>query len=58
MNHHRHPTRLCQSIWEAPSAAGPGLHGWRFQGTSDSCATYMLDVYRGTDGWHVHDIYT
>lgn len=34
-----------------------GLYGWRFQGTDDGGTSYVFDVYKGVDGWHVHRCY-
>lgn len=53
------PTRLRESVWSADSDEhGPGLYGWRFQASDDAGATFVFDVYRGREDWHVHRIYT
>lgn len=51
-----HPTRLREPIWRALEAVG-GLYGWRFQASSDQNETYVFDVFRASDGWHVHRAY-
>lgn len=52
------PTRLRHSSWSvAPGEAHHGLYGWRFQGTDDAGVTFVFDVYKGADGWHVHKTY-
>ncbi|MFH8251501.1 hypothetical protein ACH3VR_14105 [Microbacterium sp. B2969] len=51
------PTRLRDSIWRAGSSGGGGLYGWRFQGTDEAGESYVFDVYRGEDDWHVHHAY-
>lgn len=48
------PTRLRDSVWAAPFEANRGLYGWRFQATDDSGQSFVFDVFRGADGWHVH----
>lgn len=48
-----HPTRLREPIWVALEAVGQ-LYGWRFQATDDSGASYVFNVFRASDGWHVH----
>lgn len=52
------PTRLRESIWASPGRSPGGLYGWRFQGTDDAGASFVFDVYRRADGWHVHHIYS
>ncbi|WP_243076411.1 hypothetical protein [Microbacterium sp. SS28] len=51
------PTRLRDSIWSAESSGGRGLYGWRFQGTDEEGESFVFDVYRGEDDWHVHHAY-
>lgn len=49
------PTRLRHSTWSVPlDGAHQGLYGWRFQGTDNDGVTFVFDVYKGEDGWHVH----
>lgn len=52
------PTRLRETIWHAATPTPAGLYGWRFQGTNAAGATFMFDVFREADGWHVHDVYS
>ncbi|MAO81914.1 MAG: hypothetical protein CMH82_14895 [Nocardioides sp.] len=51
------PTRLRDSIWTTPDRPRHGLYGWRFQATDEAGETFMFDVYRDEDGWHVHHMY-
>lgn len=51
------PTRLRHSIWDGREGLG-ALYGWRFQATDESGATFVFDVYRERDGWHVHRAYS
>lgn len=51
------PTRLRESIWSAPLEAHSGLYGWRFQATDRSGASFVFDVFRSEDDWHVHRMY-
>ncbi len=52
------PTRLRHSTWSVePGEHHHGLYGWRFQGTNDTGDSYIFDVYKGEDGWHVHRCY-
>ena len=51
------PTRLRESIWSSPGQTSRGLYGWRFQGTDDAGNSFVFDVYRAEDGWHVHHAY-
>lgn len=52
------PTRLRHSTWSVPlDGAHRGLYGWRFQGTDDAGMTFVFDIYKGEDGWHVHRAY-
>lgn len=51
------PTRLRHSVWSAPLEPHTGLYGWRFQGTDDAGTSLVFDVYKSTDGWHVHRAY-
>jgi hypothetical protein len=50
------PTRLRYSIGDNLEQTR-ALYGWRFQATDESGATYVFDVYRQQDGWHVHRTY-
>ncbi len=34
-----------------------GLYGWRFQGTDESGRSFVFDVVKAEDGWHVHRAY-
>jgi len=51
------PTRLRESVWSVPADDGRGLYGWRFQATDPAGESFVFDVYRGEDGWHVHRSY-
>lgn len=51
------PTRLRYSVWSAPLETHHGLYGWRFQGTNDDDVSFVFDVHKGEDGWHVHKSY-
>ncbi|MFJ2543028.1 hypothetical protein [Microbacterium sp. NPDC087589] len=51
------PTRLRDSIWSAPSGGHRGLYDWRFQGTDEDGTTFIFDVFKSVDGWHVHRTY-
>lgn len=51
-----HPTRLRGPIWAALEAVGR-LYGWRFQATDDRGLTLVFDVFKASDGWHVHRAY-
>jgi hypothetical protein len=51
------PTRLRESVWSVPLEAGGGMYGWRFQATDQAGASFVFDVYRGADQWHVHRAY-
>lgn len=52
------PTRLRESIWATPISRSPGLYGWRFQATDDAGATFVFDLFKAGDGWHVHHAYS
>jgi hypothetical protein len=51
------PTRIRESIWTAPLEAHMPLYGWRFQITNEQQVSWMVDVCKGGDGWHVHRQY-
>lgn len=51
-----HPTRLREPVWRALEEVG-GLYGWRFQATDDRRETCVFDVFRASNGWHVHRAY-
>ncbi|QNA92702.1 hypothetical protein G4G29_10520 [Microbacterium sp. Se63.02b] len=52
------PTRLRHSSWTLPlDEPHHGLYGWRFQGTDEAGISFVFDVYKGEDGWHVHRTY-
>lgn len=51
------PTRIRHSIWTAPMEPHTGLYGWRFQGTDESGRSFVFDVVKAEDGWHVHRAY-
>jgi hypothetical protein len=64
------PTRLRESVWSAPlqggrglygwrfqATGGRGLYGWRFQATDDAGTSFVFDVFRAEDDWHVHRAY-
>lgn len=52
------PTRLRHSSWTVPlDEPHHGLYGWRFQGTDEDGRSFVFDVYKGKDGWHVHRCY-
>ncbi|GAA1468906.1 hypothetical protein [Microbacterium thalassium] len=50
------PTRLRGSIWEASVGSG-GLYGWRFQATDAEGESFVFDVYKTEEDWHVHRAY-
>ncbi|NLP85445.1 hypothetical protein HF576_16480 [Microbacterium sp. CFH 90308] len=52
------PTRLRESVWSASAGSPRGLYGWRFQATNPEGDSYVFDVYRTQDDWHVHRAYT
>lgn len=52
------PTRLSDSVWAVPlESVRRGLYGWRFQATDGAGESFVFDVYRAEDGWHVHRAY-
>jgi len=51
------PTRLRDSIWSASLSERRGLYGWRFQATDEAGESFVFDVYKGEDDWHVHRAY-
>jgi len=51
------PTRLRDSIWSASLSEHRGLYGWRFQATDEVGESFVFDVYKGEDDWHVHRAY-
>ena len=51
------PTRISDPVWAMPLSGERHMFGWRFQGTDDSGASLVFDVYRAEDGWHVHHAY-
>ncbi|TXK14800.1 hypothetical protein [Microbacterium wangchenii] len=51
------PTRLRDSVWTASLDGHLGLCGWRFQATDLAGESFVFDVYRGEQGWHVHRAY-
>ncbi len=51
------PTRIRESIWTAPLEPHHGLYGWRFQGANDAGDSFVFDVYKAEEGWHVHRSY-
>ncbi|MCR2784533.1 MULTISPECIES: hypothetical protein [unclassified Microbacterium] len=52
------PTRLRESVWSAPLEEIRGLYGWRFQATDPAGESWVFDVYRAEDHWHVHRAYS
>lgn len=52
------PTRLRESIWSLETAGRGSLYGWRFQATNGDGESFVFDVFRGGDGWHVHRAYS
>lgn len=52
-----HPTRLREPIWATLEAVGR-LYGWRFQATDTGGLSLVFDVFKTSDGWHVHRAYT
>lgn len=52
------PTRIRHSLWSAQLESPSPLYGWRFQGTDDAGDSYVFDVFKGEDGWHVHHTYS
>lgn len=52
------PTRLRHASWSVPlEGAHRGLYGWRFQGADSDGVTFLFDVYKGEEGWHVQRTY-
>jgi hypothetical protein len=51
------PTRLRESVWSVPLESRSGTYGWRFQATNEGGSTFVFDIYRGEDHWHVHRAY-
>lgn len=51
------PTRLRDSIWDAAAGARGRLYGWRFQASDEAGESFVFDVHRDDDGWHVHHFY-
>ncbi|MFE7843626.1 hypothetical protein ACFUTX_00370 [Microbacterium sp. NPDC057407] len=51
------PTRLRESIWAALETLH-GLYGWRFQATNERGESFVFDVFRAENDWHVHRAYT
>lgn len=51
------PTPLREPGWSAPLVQTPERHGWRFQATDPTGDTFVFDVYRSGDAWHVHHAY-
>ncbi|QDE34853.1 hypothetical protein FIV50_08630 [Microbacterium foliorum] len=51
------PTRLRDSIWSASQSRHRGLYGWRLQATDDEGCSFVFDVFKAEDGWHVHRSY-
>ena len=52
------PTRLRESVWSVPGAPNESsLHGWRFQATSTEGDSYVFDLFRSEEDWHVHHMY-
>ena len=51
------PTRLRESVWASGAAPRRGLYGWRFQATDVEGASFVFDVFRAQDSWHVHRSY-
>ena len=52
------PTRLRESVWTTSPGRTPGLYGWRFQATDERGESFVFDVFRSEDGWHVHHAYS
>jgi hypothetical protein len=51
------PTRLRESVWAVPLEEPHNLYGWRFQATDGAGVSFVFDVYRAEDDWHVHRTY-
>lgn len=51
------PTRIRESVWAAPLEEPARMYGWRFQGTAPDGQSFVFDVFRAADDWHVHAIY-
>lgn len=51
------PTRLRENVWALPLDEPHNLYEWRFQATDDAGETFVFDVYRAEDDWHVHRLY-
>lgn len=51
------PTRLRDSTWSALREGTHGLYGWRFQATDDDGRSFVFDLFKDVDGWHIHRTY-
>jgi hypothetical protein len=51
------PTTLEAPRWTIPGHASEAIDGWRFQITDDEDRSWMVEVHRAGDGWHVHRRY-
>jgi len=51
------PTRLRESVWAAPLSHHHGLYGWRFQATDEEGESFVFDVFRAEESWHLHRAY-
>ena len=51
------PTRIRHSLWSVPLEAPRPLYDWRFQGADETGDSYVFDVFKGEEGWHVHHTY-
>ena len=52
------PTRLRDAVWSGPLQGGRSLYGWRFQATDDDGVSFVFDVFRTENDWHVHRAYS
>lgn len=51
------PPASRHSLWSVPLDTPSPLYGWRFQGTDEDGDSFVFDVFKGEDGWHVHHTY-
>ncbi|BAJ73135.1 hypothetical protein MTES_0171 [Microbacterium testaceum StLB037] len=51
------PTHLEGPGWSAPLEPHEPAAGWRLQATDTAGASFVFDVYRVGDAWHVHRSY-
>ncbi|MGC5225125.1 hypothetical protein ACPW96_21360 [Micromonospora sp. DT81.3] len=51
------PTRLRELVWTVRPREGRGMHGWRCQATDEQEESFVFDVFRAEDSWHLHRAY-